>query len=153
MYLARNGVIGRPLCRPRLHRSRLRVAASFNLRSEAVMEQDVPRFEGIGSSRIRLFILIQDAHYVILRYIQVTQSLRHRASCEKMSKARRRCSDMTNLAEIQEAIEKLAPEERAALCEWLDESDPDTMAVIRERVSLLTRTWGSAPKCSMRRTA
>ena len=37
---------------------------------------------------------------------------------------------MTNLAEIQEAIEKLAPEERAALREWLDESDPDTMAVI-----------------------
>src|ERR1700730_3823146 len=36
MYLARNGVIGRPLCRPRHHRSRpptthgLRVAASFN---------------------------------------------------------------------------------------------------------------------------
>ena len=41
---------------------------------------------------------------------------------------------MTNLAEIQEAIEKLAPEERAELREWLDESDPDTMAVIRERV-------------------
>ena len=41
---------------------------------------------------------------------------------------------MTNLAEIQEAIEKLAPEERAALREWFDESDPDTMAVIRERV-------------------
>jgi hypothetical protein len=41
---------------------------------------------------------------------------------------------MTNLAEIQEAIEKLAPEERATLRDWLDESDPDTMAVIRERV-------------------
>jgi hypothetical protein len=41
---------------------------------------------------------------------------------------------MTNLAEIQEAIEKLAPEERAALREWLDESDPDTAAVIRERI-------------------
>ena len=41
---------------------------------------------------------------------------------------------MTNLAEIMEAIEKLAPEERAALRDWLDESDPDTMAVIRERV-------------------
>jgi uncharacterized membrane protein len=41
---------------------------------------------------------------------------------------------MKNLAEIQEAIEKLAPEERAALREWLNESDPDTMAVIRERV-------------------
>jgi uncharacterized membrane protein len=41
---------------------------------------------------------------------------------------------MRNLAEIQEAIEKLAPEERAALREWLDESDPDTMTVIRERV-------------------
>jgi predicted kinase len=39
-----------------------------------------------------------------------------------------------SLAEIQEAIEKLAPEERAALREWLDESDPDIMAVIRERV-------------------
>ena len=39
-----------------------------------------------------------------------------------------------SLAEIQEAIEKLAPEERAALREWLDESDPDTMVVIRERV-------------------
>ena len=62
------------------------------------------------------------------------QTLRHRAGCEEISKARRRCSDMTNLAEIQEAIEKLAPEERAALREWLDESDPDTMAVIRERV-------------------
>jgi uncharacterized membrane protein len=41
---------------------------------------------------------------------------------------------MTNLAEIQEAIEKLAPEERAALREWLDEFDPDAMAVVRERV-------------------
>jgi len=38
-----------------------------------------------------------------------------------------------SLAEIQEAIEKLAPEERAALREWLDEFDPDAM-VIRERV-------------------
>jgi hypothetical protein len=41
---------------------------------------------------------------------------------------------MTNSAEIQEAIEKLAPEERAALREWLDDSDPDIMPVIRERV-------------------
>ena len=41
---------------------------------------------------------------------------------------------MTNLAEIQKAIEKLAHGERAALREWLDESDPDTMDVIRERV-------------------
>ena len=39
-----------------------------------------------------------------------------------------------SLTEIQKAIEKLAPEERAALREWLDESDPDTMVVIRERV-------------------
>ena len=39
-----------------------------------------------------------------------------------------------SLTEIQEAIEKLAPEERAALREWLDEFDPDAMAVIRERV-------------------
>jgi hypothetical protein len=30
---------------------------------------------------------------------------------------------MTNLAEIQDAIEKLAPEERAALRDWLDEYD------------------------------
>ena len=67
-------------------------------------------------------------------YILVAQVLRHRAGCEKISKARRRCSDMTNLAEIQEAIEKLAPEERAALRDWLDESDPDTIGVIRERV-------------------
>ena len=41
---------------------------------------------------------------------------------------------MKHLAEIREAIEKLAPEERSALREWLDESDPDAMAVIRERV-------------------
>jgi predicted kinase len=39
-----------------------------------------------------------------------------------------------SLAEIQEAIEKLTPEERAALREWLDEFDLDAMAVIRERV-------------------
>ena len=39
-----------------------------------------------------------------------------------------------SLTEIQKAIEKLAPEERAALREWLDQSDPETMAVIRERV-------------------
>jgi hypothetical protein len=133
MNLARNGVIGRPLCRPRLHRSRLRAAASFNLRSDRY-GQDVPRPEGEGAAEYDSFVLIQDAHYVTLIYIQVTRALRHRASCEKMSKARRRCSDMTNLAEIQEAIEKLAPEERAALREWLDESDPDTIGVIRERV-------------------
>ena len=41
---------------------------------------------------------------------------------------------MTNLAEIKEAIEKLAPEGRAALREWLDESGSDTIGVIRERV-------------------
>jgi hypothetical protein len=41
---------------------------------------------------------------------------------------------MTNLTEIQEAIEKLAPEDRVALLEWLDESDAHTLAVIRERV-------------------
>jgi hypothetical protein len=38
MNLARNGVIGRPLCRPRLHRSRLRAAASFNLGSDELMD-------------------------------------------------------------------------------------------------------------------
>jgi hypothetical protein len=36
MYLARNGVIDRPLCRPRLHRSRLRAAALFNLDSKLI---------------------------------------------------------------------------------------------------------------------
>jgi hypothetical protein len=41
---------------------------------------------------------------------------------------------MTNLTEIQEAIEKLAPEDLVALLEWLDESDAHTLAVIRERV-------------------
>jgi uncharacterized membrane protein len=66
--------------------------------------------------------------------VQADQALRHPSSCEKLSKSSGECSNMTNLAEIQEAIEKLAPEERAALREWLDESDPDTMAVIRERV-------------------
>ena len=39
-----------------------------------------------------------------------------------------------SLAEIQEAIEKMAPEERAALRQWLDEFDPDAMVVIRKRV-------------------
>jgi uncharacterized membrane protein len=67
-------------------------------------------------------------------YVQAAQALRHPAGCEKLSKSSAKCSDMTNLAEIKEAIEKLAPEERTALREWLDESDPDTMAVIRERV-------------------
>jgi len=43
-----------------------------------------------------------------------------------------------SLAEIQEAIERLSPEERAALREWLDESDPDAMVVIRERVRQIT---------------
>ena len=33
---------------------------------------------------------------------------------------------MTNLAEIQEAIEKLAPKDRAVFPESLDESDPET---------------------------
>jgi hypothetical protein len=41
---------------------------------------------------------------------------------------------MSGLAEIWEAIAKLTPEERAALREWLDDSDPENMAVIRERV-------------------
>jgi hypothetical protein len=67
-------------------------------------------------------------------YVPLAQALRPRVGCEKLLKSSAKCSDMTNLAEIQEAIEKLAPEERAALREWLDESDPDTMAVIRERV-------------------
>ena len=46
MYLARKGVIGRPLCQPRLHRSRLRVAASFNLRSGEFMDQMPYNSEG-----------------------------------------------------------------------------------------------------------
>jgi hypothetical protein len=41
---------------------------------------------------------------------------------------------MTNLAEIQEAIEKLAPKDRAVFPESLDESDPETMAVVWGRV-------------------
>jgi uncharacterized membrane protein len=57
---------------------------------------------------------------------------------------------MKNLAEIQEAIEKLAPEERAALREWLNESDPDTMAVIRERVRQIRA--GEATLIDARRT-
>jgi hypothetical protein len=63
-----------------------------------------------------------------------SQALRHGGSYEKMSKRPARSVHMTNLTEIQEAIEKLAPEDRVALLEWLDESDAHTLAVIRERV-------------------
>jgi hypothetical protein len=41
---------------------------------------------------------------------------------------------MTKLIEIQEESKKLAPKDRAVLPEWLDESDPETMAVVWERV-------------------
>jgi hypothetical protein len=54
MNLARNGVIGRPLCRPRLHRSRLRAAASFN-----------PRFD-----RLSLFACLHKS-LVINRFHQI----------------------------------------------------------------------------------
>ena len=54
--------------------------------------------------------------------------------CARAGRPELNAATHPNLAEIREAIEKLAPEERAALREWLDESDPDTMAVIIERV-------------------
>jgi hypothetical protein len=44
---------------------------------------------------------------------------------------------VSGLAQIQEAIEKLSAQDRAALREWLDgydPEDPETMAAIRERV-------------------
>jgi hypothetical protein len=40
-------------------------------------------------------------------------------------KTRRRDFDMSSLAEIQEAIEKLASEDRARLREWFDAQDVD----------------------------
>jgi hypothetical protein len=50
MYLARNGVIGRPLCRPRLHAHAatqgLRVAASFNPRFERLSASMHPNGQG-----------------------------------------------------------------------------------------------------------
>ena len=63
-----------------------------------------------------------------------SRNLRHGDDCEKVRRGIKPILLTMSLAEIQEAIEKLAPEERAALREWLDESDPDIMAVIRERV-------------------
>ncbi len=72
--------------------------------------------------------------FIIPYLCSISQILRHREGCEKLCESSAKSCYMTNLAEIQEAIEKLAPQERAALREWLDDSDPDTMAVIRERV-------------------
>ena len=63
-----------------------------------------------------------------------SRNLRHGDDREKVRRGIKPILLTMSLAEIQEAIEKLAPEERAALCEWLDEFDPDAMAVIRERV-------------------
>ena len=63
-----------------------------------------------------------------------SRNLRHGDDREKVRRGIKPILLTMSLAEIQEAIEKLAPEERAALREWLDESDPDIMAVIRERV-------------------
>jgi len=63
-----------------------------------------------------------------------SRNLRHGEDREKVRRGIKPILLTMSLAEIQEAIEKLAPEERAALREWLDESDPDIMAVIRERV-------------------
>jgi hypothetical protein len=63
-----------------------------------------------------------------------SQNLRHGDDREKLRRRIKPILLTMSLAEIQKAIEKPAPEERAALREWLDESDPDIMAVIRERV-------------------
>jgi uncharacterized membrane protein len=95
--------------------------------------QNVPRSERVGRS-IEMAHVSCTIRSLSDTYVQSAPALRHPAGCEKLLKSSAKCSDMTNLAEIQEAIEKLAPEERAALREWLDESDPDAMAVIRERV-------------------
>ena len=63
-----------------------------------------------------------------------SRNLRHGDDREKVRRGIKPILLTMSLAEIQKAIEKPAPEERAALREWLDESDPDIMAVIRERV-------------------
>ncbi|MBV9391621.1 MAG: hypothetical protein JOY96_06995 [Verrucomicrobia bacterium] len=60
--------------------------------------------------------------------------LRHPGHCASVPESLPKSIDMKNLAEIQEAIEKLAPEERVELREWFEASDPETMGVIRQRV-------------------
>ena len=76
---------------------------------------------------------IRKSRKIRLFHHSLRRDLRHGNDREKVRREIKSILTMS-LAEIQEAIEKLAPEERAALREWLDEFDPDAMAVIRKRV-------------------
>jgi predicted transcriptional regulator len=53
-------------------------------------------------------------------YHDLPQDLRHDDNCEKLGEI---LSIMSSLAEIQEAIEKLGPEERAELWTWFQEAE------------------------------
>jgi len=53
-------------------------------------------------------------------YHYLPQDLRHDDNCEKLGEI---LSIMSSLAEIQEAIEKLGPEERAELWTWFQEAE------------------------------
>ncbi len=68
------------------------------------------------------FFTISSLFGTCARYFPVLRDL---GDCETLPKTRRSDFDMSSLAEIQEAIEKLALEDRARLREWFDAQDAE----------------------------
>jgi Putative addiction module component len=64
--------------------------------------------------------------------------LRHSDYCEKLGEELNRSFLIMSLAEIQKAIEELAPEEKEELREWLEGYDPamerEWAAIAQERI-------------------
>ena len=67
-----------------------------------------------------------------------SQDLRHSDYCEKLGEELNRSFLIMSLAEIQKAIEELAPEEKEELREWLEGYDPamerEWAAIAQERI-------------------
>jgi putative addiction module component len=71
-------------------------------------------------------------------YHNLFQDLRHGDYCEKLGEQFKPILSIMSLAEIQKAIEELAPEEQEELRNWLDGYDPamdrEWAAIAQERI-------------------
>ena len=77
---------------------------------------------------------------------QATQVLRHAQDCESLNFEIQRF-DMSNLIEIQEAIEKRAPKERAELWDWFQaqevEETDEMLAAVDEGIRSIAEQGGT----------
>jgi hypothetical protein len=82
---------------------------------------------------------------------QATQVLRHTQDCESLNFEIHRF-DMSNLIGIQEAIEKLAPKERAELWDWFQAQEVEETDEMLESNLFAKRDQRFGRDCSFRRS-